>query len=351
MVIAASIDMDTVAAAYPNGTSYIRIKSEGFDEINVDINSPESSKGSFMSQALVAGIVEGAKKLEFKIYGFDAYVETSVISGAGVSSSASFEMLILSIINYFFNDNAMSYTQMAKAGQYAENHYWGKSSGIMDQLACCIGGASVFDFSNGNEPTYEKLELPLDSYGYELVIVNTGKGHSDLSREYSGIPNEMYSVAQTLGHDRLCAASLAVLLSKLPEIKNDRAILRSIHFFKENERVLSAKDAIEKGRMRKLLELINSSGDSSWEYLQNCYVPENPTEQKISVALALTKLYLDSIGDGACRVHGGGFSGVIACILPTECADGYVDYISKFVGENNVYPTSIRSRGTVHIQK
>ena len=245
-VIAGSIDMDTIGAAYPNNSSVIRITSEGYDkEVVVDINDLASVPKAQGTVSLVAGMVEALQKFGFKVAGFDAYVTTNVIRAAGVSSSASFEMLVCSIINYFFNDGAMTYINYAKAGQYAENVYWLKASGLMDQLACAVGGPILLDFSDRENPKYEKVNFSFHDYDHHLVIVNTGKGHADLSEEYSEIPMEMKEAAKAAGAELLCETTLDKVLANMDKIDNDRAILRAIHFFKENERVERAAKAVE----------------------------------------------------------------------------------------------------------
>ena len=314
-VIAGSIDMDTIGAAYPNNSSVIRITSEGYDkEVVVDINDLASVPKAQGTVSLVAGMVEAIQKFGFKVAGFDAYVTTNVIRAAGVSSSASFEMLVCSIINYFFNDGAMTYINYAKAGQYAENVYWLKASGLMDQLACAVGGPILLDFSDRENPKYEKVNFSFHDYDHHLVIVNTGKGHADLSEEYSEIPMEMKEAAKAAGAELLCETTLDKVLANMDKIDNDRAILRAIHFFKENERVERAAKAVEEKDGETVLKLLSESGESSWELLQNCYPIKAYTEQKISVALALTDLFLEKLGKGICRIHGRFQSADLVCV-------------------------------------
>ncbi|MFW5629202.1 MAG: galactokinase [Acetivibrio ethanolgignens] len=349
-VIAGSITLDTIGAAAKNNTNVIHITSEGYDrEILIDLSQLSSVPKNQGTESLVAGMMEAIQKFGFKTAGFDACVSTTVIRAAGVSSSASFEMLICSIVNYLFNDNAMTYVDFAKIGQYAENVYWEKSSGLMDQLACAVGGTILLDFSDAKNPKYEKVDFSFHDIGYELVIVNTGKGHADLSQEYSEIPSEMKEAAKAAGASLLCETKLEALLSHIGDIENDRAVLRALHFFTETKRVEDAAKAMEERNAESLLKLIQASGTSSWEWLQNCYTNQNPQEQKITLALALTQLFLDKNGRGICRVHGGGFAGVIACILPKTDADSYVSYISKYFGEENVYPMNVRPVGAIHI--
>lgn len=349
-VIAGSIDLDTIGAAAKNDSSVIHITSEGYqDEIVVDITKLDTVPKVVGTPSLVAGMVEAAKKFGFLTGGFDAYVSTNVIAAAGVSSSASFEMLICTIMNHLFNDGKMSVSDYARIGQYSENVFWNKASGMMDQMACAVGGPVLFSFANGSQPEYRPLDFSFQSKGYRLVIVNTGKGHADLSDEYSSIPNEMKEAAKVLGANRLCETSLEKLLENVDKIPNDRAVLRAIHFFEEDRRVGEVADAIEKDDTAKIMRLIQESGTSSWELLQNCYSLQNCKEQKITLVLALTQLFLNQIGDGICRVHGGGFAGVIACLVPIAETQNYVNYIAKYVGDSNVYPMNIRAVGAVRV--
>lgn len=349
-VIAGSIDLDTIGAAAKNDTSVIHITSEGYqDEIVVDITKLDDVPKIVGTRSLVAGIVEASEKFGFKTGGFDAYVSTNVIAAAGVSSSASFEMLICTIINHLFNDAAMSVSDYARIGQYSENVFWNKASGMMDQMACAVGGPVLFSFANGSKPDYTPLGFSFRSKGYSLVIVNTGKGHADLSDEYSGVPNEMYEAADVIGAKRLCETNIETLLKNVNKIPNDRAVLRAIHFFEEDRRVGEMADAIADDDIEKILCLIKESGDSSWKFLQNCYTTQDCKEQKITLVLALTELFLKKIGAGVCRVHGGGFAGVIACIVPAAETDNYVNYMAEYVGMENVYPMNIRAVGAVKI--
>ena len=349
-VIAGSINLDTVGAAAPNGTDVIRITSEGYrDEIVVDLSKLSKKNYQKGTPALVAGMMEGAQKNGFKAAGFDAYVSTNVIAAAGVSSSASFEMLICTMIDYFFNEGKMTYNDYAKIGQYAENVYWDKASGMMDQMACAVGGPVLFNFADRNNLEYSKLDFSFGKFGHRLVIVNTGKGHADLSQEYSEIPAEMKAAAKALGVELLHESTLEELLKHVNEIEDDRAVLRAIHFFEETRRVEDASEAIGKEDYEKFMKLMDESGNSSWELLQNCYSLQNCHEQKISLMLALTQLFMNKIQGGICRVHGGGFAGVIATILPEAEMDNYVEYISRYVGRDNVYPMDIRAVGAAHI--
>lgn len=350
-ILAGSISMDTIGAAYPNNSDEITIISEGYRKaIALNLNEIDSVVRGTGSIALVAGMVEAARKAGFQVRGFNAYISTQVISAAGVSSSASFEMLVCSIINYFFNEGKMRNIDYARIGQYAENQFWYKASGLMDQMACASGGTILLDFSKEDDQLCQPIDFSFDQIGYDLVIVNTGKGHADLSEEYSSVPNEMKEAAAACGVKLLCETDMETLLANLDKIENDRAILRAMHFFEENHRVDAAAQAVADEDAQALLRVISESGQSSWEWLQNCYSLQNCKEQKITLMLALTKLFLNKIGAGSCRVHGGGFAGVIMCVVPKAETANYVEYISRFAGNENVYPMNIRSTGAVHVE-
>lgn len=353
-VIAASISMDTIGAAFPNHSNLVEIISEGYDKkVVIDITEVDKVPKNHGTVSLVAGMIKAVQEFGFQISGFRAYISTEVISSAGVSSSASFEMLICSMINYFFNEGKMDYASYAKIGQYAENHFWDKASGLMDQMACAVGGAVLLDFSE--DVAYEKVDFGFEDFGYRLVIVNTGKGHADLSQEYSDVPAEMKEIAARLGVSRLCETNMESLMEKLPEIleecENDRGILRAFHFFTENDRVNQAAEAIGRGEGEKLLKILDESGRSSWELLQNCCSLANYKEQKITLYLALTEFFLKKAGRGCCRVHGGGFAGVIMSIIAQEDVEEYVNYLSKYVSRENIYPLNIRKHGAIHLEK
>jgi galactokinase len=373
-ILAASIDMDTIAAAAPSSEGKVTIVSEGYEShVNISLSELEQVPKDQGTISLVAGLLEGAQKAGFMVGGFQAYVSTNVIAAAGVSSSASFEMLICSMLNHFYNQGKMTYVDYAKIGQYAENHFWNKASGLMDQMACAVGGVISLDFSG--DVVYEKMDFSFSDMGYELIIVNTGKGHGDLSRDYSEIPDEMRQVAVQLSGKQLSDCSEEDFLEALPQMEtalhNDRALLRAFHFYEENRRVEQAIDAIREGNTDKLLHLLEESGNSSWKWLQNCYPIHSVTEQKVPLILALTEYFIrhgnrsgqiggradngNGIGysdpvSGCCRIHGGGFAGVIMCVLPKERVTAYIDFISRYVEPTDIYPVRIRKVGAVHIE-
>ncbi|HIU24789.1 MAG TPA: galactokinase [Candidatus Coprovicinus avistercoris] len=347
-ILAASITMDTIAAAAPNGTNTIEIVSEGYSQpIVFDVDAVETIPPCQGSLSLVAGMVRALRDRKYRVAGFNATVSSEVIPSAGVSSSASFEMLIIQVIDHLFNNDSIERVDYAYIGQYAENVYWKKASGLMDQMACAVGGTIVLDFSDGVK--YEKVDFSFDSLGCDLVIVNTGKGHADLSEEYSSVPQEMHAIANVFGVEQLSQISEDDLLRRLPEVRervgSDRAVLRALHFFEECGRVDKAVQALHEGNRSEVLNLIEASGNSSWKWLQNAYVSSDPAEQSIPLALALTEIYLRRLGRGVCRLHGGGFAGVIMCVVPSEHTQDYVEYMAPYVGIENIYRTNIRQVG------
>ncbi len=362
-ILAASITMDTVAAAAPAGDNIVTIISEGYrDPVRIDLDRLDRVPKCKGTLSLVAGMLEAAKKAGFAVGGFSACVSTKVIPSAGVSSSASFEMLIAQIINDLFNDGRMTFPDYARIGQYAENHFWDKGSGLMDQMACAAGGTIFLDFSH-DDVKYEKLDFTFDALDCSLVIVNTGKGHADLSAVYSSIPDEMHAVAAELGVKNLWETTQEDLLENLVRIReklgNDRAILRALHFFTECSRVKEARQALLEGNKKKMLDLINESGLSSARWLQNLYCDEK--EQSITLALLLTEIFFAEHGcaaqtaadadavRGVCRVHGGGFAGVIMSIVPRELTDDYINYMTPYFGRDNIYLTGIREVGAAQL--
>lgn len=351
-IIAASINMDTIGAAARNQINQIRIVSEGYPTVSLDLAHLSDTPKCDGTRSLLAGICQGFLNFGFQIGGFDACLSSNVIRAAGVSSSASFEMLLCTMINYFFNQQAATVEQCAKIGRYAENEYWDKKCGLLDEMACATGGAIQLDFHDAENPMVSKVNFDFSALGYDLLLINTGKGHADLSREYSEIPTEMYAVAQALGVSTLAEADLSLLLSHLPEVRaitGDRAILRAQHFFHENARVDLALHAMQEQNIKMLLALLNESGDSSWKLLQNCYAISNPQEQSVPLLLTLTQNFLQKIADGCCRVHGGGFAGTILCVVPKEQNKSYRAFISQFVDSKNIYPIQIRPYGAIHI--
>lgn len=350
-ILAGSITLDTICAAAPTDDGIITIVSEGYRPVSVNTKALSETPKEDGSKSLVAGMAEAAENFGYKVGGFRAYVTSEVIASAGVSSSASFEMLVCTVLNAFYNEGKMSIADYARMGQYAENHWWNKSSGLMDQMACAAGGVIFLDFSEGVR--YETIDFSFDDYDMDLFILNTGKGHADLTEEYSSIPHEMYAVAEKLGESRLADVSELVLLTTLggmrEKLGNDRALLRALHFFEENKRVNEAREAVAAGNSDKLLQLMGESGKSSYEWLQNAYCTEDTKEQSIPLALCLTELFLKRCARGTCRIHGGGFAGVIMAILPKEEREDYTAFMSQFFGKENIYRMGLRRYGAVEV--
>lgn len=353
-VLAGSVHLDCVAAASANGTHTVTLISETYNQrLVIDLDNLAPTEKTTGTEPLLKGIFAGLLEKGFKVDGFDAYVTSNVIGGAGVSSSASFEMLVCVIVDYLFNDGKIGVVAYAKAGQYAENKYWLKGSGLLDQLACAVGGMITIDFVDIENPKIREIQCNFDEMGHDLVIINTGKGHADLSAEYSAVPNEMKKVAEYFGKEVLRQVDEDAVIENVRAIREfagDRGVLRAFHFFEENKRVDAEVEALEAKDFDTFLRKITESGDSSWKWLQNCYCNETPEEQSITVALALTKLYLDKIGHGVCRVHGGGFAGVIAAFLPKEYTEGFTQYIDKALGEGSAYVMHIRPQGAIKVE-
>lgn len=353
-VLAGSVHLDCVAAASANGTHTVTLISETYNQrLVIDLDNLAPTEKTTGTEPLLKGIFAGLLEKGFKVDGFDAYVTSNVIGGAGVSSSASFEMLVCVIVDYLFNDGKIGVVAYAKAGQYAENKYWLKGSGLLDQLACAVGGMITIDFADIENPKIREIQCNFNEMGHDLVIINTGKGHADLSAEYSAVPNEMKKVAEYFGKEVLQQVDEDAVIENVRAIREfagDRGVLRAFHFFEENKRVDAEVEALEAKDFDTFLRKITESGDSSWKWLQNCYCNETPEEQSITVALALTKLYLDKIGHGVCRVHGGGFAGVIAAFLPKEYTEGFTQYIDKALGEGSAYVMHIRPQGAIKVE-
>ena len=354
-VLAGSINLDCVGVAAVNDTNFVNIVSETFNQsFTIDLNHLEPSDRMAGTVDLVKGLLKGFEKSGYEVGGFDAYVTSNVISAAGVSSSASFEMLLCSMLNTFFNAGKMDTVAYAHIGKYSENHYWNKASGLLDQMACAVGGLITIDFLEPQAPVVEKIDFDFASQNHSLIIVNTGKGHADLSADYSSVPNEMKKVAQYFGKEVCAEISEEEVIENLPEVRafaGDRSVMRAFHFFEENKRVEQEVKALLENDFAAFLEGITASGNSSWKWLQNVYTTANVQEQGISIALALTELFIAKKGRGACRVHGGGFAGVIMAMIPNDLVDEYTEYIENAIGEGNVYRMSIRPHGAICVSE
>lgn len=351
-VLTAAIGLDSVAVAGKNSFERITLYSENFDEtftVNLDeLDVIANERGS--SSALIRGIVSRIQQLGYQIGGFDAYVSSGVLPGSGLSSSASFEVLIGTILNHLFNESRISSFELAQIGQYAENNYFAKPCGLMDQLACATGGIIGIDFKDPLNPEIDKIDMDFNSNNYKLLVVNTGGSHEDLTDEYASVPSEMKSVAAVLGGEVLRDIRMDDFLPEIPRLREkvgDRAILRAYHFFKENERVTAQVSALKKEDFKQFLSLVNESGESSFTWLQNIYVNASPGSQGVALGLALSKEYLEKNSSGACRIHGGGFAGTIIAIMEAKVIEGYIDFLSPLFGEESISILSIRNHGTV----
>lgn len=354
-VLAGSINLDCVGVAAMNQTDKVNIVSETFNQsFVIDLNYLEPSEKKAGTIDLVRGLLQGFKEAGYEIGGFDAYITSNVISAAGVSSSAAFEMLLCSMLNTFFNEGRMDTVAYAHIGKFSENQYWDKASGLLDQMACAVGGLITIDFKEPATPVVEKIDFDFSSQNHSLIIVNTGKGHADLSADYSSVPIEMKKVAEFFGKEVCAEISEEDVISNLEQVREsagDRSVLRALHFFEENKRVEAEVAALKENRFQDFLANITASGNSSWKWLQNCYTNTNYQEQGISVALALTELFIAKKQKGACRIHGGGFAGVIMAMLPNELVDEYVNYIEDATGEGNAYRMSIRPYGAICVNE
>lgn len=354
-VLAGSINLDCIGAAARNDSNVVHIISATYDQdftISLEDLKPSAKMAGTID--LTKGILAGFLDRGYQIGGFDAYITSNVISAAGVSSSASYEMLICSILNVLYNDGKMDVVDYAHIGKFSENKFWNKQSGLLDQMACAVGGLITIDFKNPNAPKVEKIDFDFGAQNHSLIIVQTGKGHADLSEDYSSVPNEMKAVAQYFGKEVLAEVDETEVLANIAKIRKktgDRAVLRALHFFEENKRVEAEVAALKEKDFAAFLENITASGNSSWKWLQNCFTNQAPQEQGITVTLALTELFIQEKKKGACRVHGGGFAGVIMAMLPNELVDEYIAYIEKVTGKGSAYRMMIRPYGAVCVSE
>ncbi len=355
-VIASAIDLDTIAVVSKNDKKEIKIISDNFREpfiINLKkLNVIKKEKGT--TNALIRGVAKGFVERGFEIGGFNAQITSDVLIGSGLSSSASIEVLVGTIFSSLYNKGKVKPETLAVIGQYAENVYFGKPCGLMDQMACAVGGIIQIDFKNPVKPKVEKIKFNFDSTGYDIVIVNTGGSHADLTNEYSSIPDEMKCIAKALNKKVLREITYKNLVKNIISIRKkcgDRAFLRAVHFLEENKRVEKIYKNLRKNDFNEFLNVINASGNSSFKYLQNAYSTKNIKEQAISLALALTEKYISAIGEGACRVHGGGFAGTILVFIPKKKFNDYKKIMQKVFGNNSVSKLKIRNQSTTLVVK
>jgi galactokinase len=350
-VLAGAVNLDNVAVAAANNTNIVRIESIGYPEFEVDLSVlTPVKKENFTSAALVRGIGARLKELGFQTGGFDCCVDGGVPVGSGLSSSASFEVLIGAIFSHLFNNGKLDPVQNAITGQYSENVFFGKPCGLMDQTACAVGGLVTIDFKDPSNPVVKKVNFDFVATGFSLVITDTGGNHADLNDEYASIPIDMKAVAAELGAKVLRQVSLDQVLEITPKIREkvgDRAILRAIHFQNDNQRVVEQVAALEKNDFKAFLGMVVDSGFSSYMYNQNIFPVNNVKEQGVSLALALSDLVLK--GQGAWRVHGGGFAGTIQAFVPEKLLKKYISTLEHVFGKGACHNLFIRQKGADRI--
>ncbi|MBP3234777.1 MAG: galactokinase [Eubacterium sp.] len=349
-VLAASINDDAIAIASKNSSDIINVKSEGYDMISFspnDIDKKDSEEGTTI--ALIKGVIKGVMDRGFIIGGFDAYITSDVLGGSGLSSSAAFETLIGNILSALYNDMKIDAVTIAIIGQYAENYYFGKPCGLMDQMACSVGSLCHIDFIDPSNPVIERIELDMDKEGYSLCITDTKGSHADLTPDYAAIPSEMKAVANLFGKDVLTDISESDVIDNISDIRSklgDRALLRALHFFEENKRVPVEAEALKNNDFKTFLSTVKASGDSSYKFLQNVYTNHDPEHQNVSIALCISEMVLQNDG-GVCRVHGGGFAGTIQAFVRNEKVNEYKAALDKVFGNGACAVLKIRKYGGI----
>ena len=346
-VLCASVDMDMLACAAPNGLNVIRVQSEGYPALEVDLSdlSPRPQEAN-TSAALVRGVAEGIAKRGYAVGGFDACAVSTVLSGSGLSSSAAYEILIGNIINHFFCQGKLDAVELAKIGQYAENVHFGKPCGLMDQMGSSVGGMVSIDFTDPAAPVIEKVDFDLAAAGYALCIIDTGADHADLTDEYAAVPAELKEICAHFGKAVLREVPALDFFAALPDLRRecgDRAVLRAVHIYDENDRVAGEVGALRRGDFGAFLSLVNASGLSSWRYLQNIVPAGYTRHQEMALALALAERALDSAG--AVRVHGGGFAGTIQAFVPLERVAKFKAEMERVLGKGKCHVLRVRPQG------
>ena len=351
-VLAAAVNLDTVAAVRENGTDMIRVLSKGYPscEINVKELTPAASEIN-STPALIRGVAARFVQLGCTVKGFDAYCESTVLPGSGLSSSAAYEVLIGTIINHLFFGGKATQAEVAQIGQYAENVFFGKPCGLMDQTASAVGNLVTIDFFDKDHPDIRPVAFDFSSCGHALCIIDSGADHADLTDEYAAVPGEIKAVAACLGKEVLTQIDEKEFYANIPALRKtcgDRAVMRCIHFYQENARVPRQVAALEQGDFDAFLKLIKESGYSSYMYLQNVIPAGYKRHQDVAVALGLAEHYLQ--GRGACRVHGGGFAGTIQAFVPFDILESFRAGIDSVLGEGACHVLSIRPQGGVEME-
>ena len=352
-VIAASVDLDIISIASKTSDNIIRVKSAGHRADCVDICEFTSPREDCYGRScsIIAGMCQGFASRGYKTGGFIAYTTSNVPGGSGLSSSAAFENMIGNMLNHYYNDGGIDNVEIAKISQYAENEFFGKPCGLMDQVACAVGGIVAIDFADTTAPVITPISFDISGAGYDLCIVNTGGNHADLTDDYASVPCEMKAVAAALGKTVLRETDEETLIAAIPELRSsvgDRAIMRAIHFFEENKRVALQADALKGGDLDKFFENVMASGRSSFCYLQNVYTTKNLTEQGLSLALCLASTALSG-KRAAYRVHGGGFAGTIQAYVPHSETESFRRVMDATFGEGACLALRIRPLGAIKI--
>lgn len=350
-VLAASINLDAIGIVKKTSDAVVRVVSDGYPEVVIDLadlSLQEEEKETTLS--LVKGVLAGFAEHKLKIGGFDAYITSDVLIGAGLSSSAAFETLIGTILSGLYNNMEVSPVLIARIGQYAENVYFGKPCGLMDQMACSVGGLIHIDFENPKEPVVEKVDFDMTGAGYSLCITDTKGSHADLTHEYAAVPAEMKAVAAYFGKEVLrdvTEEDILINISDIREKSGDRSVLRALHFVNENKRVEKEVEALQKDDISEFLKTVKESGDSSYKYLQNVYSNSDVEHQNVSLALAVSEMFLGE--NGVCRVHGGGFAGTIQAFVKSDVAEKYCDYLNAVFGEGACTVMQVRKYGGIQV--
>ena len=351
-VLAGAVNLDTVAAVRVSGTNVIRVQSKGYPLCQVDLDNLEPVAAEINSTpALIRGVAARFAQLGCKVGGFDAYCESTVLPGSGLSSSAAFEVLIGTIINHLFFDGRVSQAEVAQIGQYAENVFFGKPCGLMDQTASAVGGLVTIDFADKAHPDIRPVHFDFSTTGHALCIIDSRADHADLTDEYAAIPGELKEICDCLGREvttEIPEEEFYAAIPKLRETCGDRAVMRAMHEYNENRRVPEQVGCLEKGDFEGFLSLIRESGFSSWMYLQNVIPAGYVRQQPVAVALGLCEHYLR--GKGAYRVHGGGFAGTVQAFVPFELLDSFRAGIDAALGEGACHVLSIRPQGGVEME-
>jgi galactokinase len=351
-VLAAAVDLDTLAAVGLNGTDEICIQSEGYPMCRVDLHQLSPDAGEFgTTLALIRGVAARFREMGCPVQGFNAYVTSQVLPGSGLSSSAAFEVLVGTILNGLFFENKATQPEIAQIAQYAENVFFGKPCGLMDQMASAVGNLVAIDFGDADHPVVQPLDFDFSQTGYALCIIDSRASHADLTDEYAAIPAECRAVAAELGREVLSQVPEAEFFAALPTLRKtcgDRAVLRAIHFYQENRRVSQAVKALEMKDFDRFLQVLKESGRSSYMYLQNVTPAGAVEAQDMAVTLALCEHYLD--GTGAYRVHGGGFAGTAQAFVPMDRLEIFKNGINSVLGEGACHVLSIRPQGGVELE-